>query len=1022
MSNSLAASLDAVVHHVLALAENAGVRPGTSWSLGEVGVYGNFPWDSYREAARQSNDALRRLASGDLPMVGGQPIPWGSQSLRSRAKLGTLFLLGATWAAREDQFEGTVWRHVRDSPAMASFIEGGLESTMLFQSDPGRPNRAVPTRLTRELIRSAVEGLGVRNALDCEDVHRWVLTLNLQFGIPVKGFVTAGSDWLRGAGRPQAVEYLLGEKPLNGRDLTSASFKRTWRSLREFMRGRQGQAATKSELEQNRWASGNDWFAEIRKAAIQVDFADGTNQHERVPLSRSNPHLTIDADGTAWWLVGLSIPDADSRSVSADELVLRVNGRKLGSIRRHPESEDEDEGHWQGLHLSEVLTNAEIPRAWIRMPQRFGPWREIQATMTGTSEPVFVFPLSHEQREREQEPFLLEPMAEGLWRPCERPRQDQSYVLAIPPGLREAEASWPAVAGGIGMGAPDAPWSLRHLRASGHPLELHLRGEVLWRMDAADQRAAAVPPPRLRQETILIGGHEVSSVRVVSPSQATIEHAVDEETGVEIPILNGQLNIPQRHFESAGTTRSESHLRIRVAVGENRRTVRTVVHYPKPHLVIESESGPRRHPSAKPIYLNDASLIRLTGVGPRGNQAFRTPFVFEGNAPRFRASSLMTPSGRRGAVALLGAGEGIRIIDDLLNHAAAGTNKRLATTVINTGVFSPAEPAILSSIGEAQATQVDFTMVYPDIAPDASWSVELLMQDGQVHVSGSLRASESAGDWRLHASFDRTIDSEELIAARLIVGTRVRGRWERLDAMEVISDALNVETWWRTMLLWELQPPRRQSERWQQFVALAKSQPNAVLVSPQSPDSEGSPQTLVDLDDRHASLVEQVVECFTGSADEAPVLDSIAESLEALGTGVDRRFESICRRLIRAVRCSPLFAANLVRAMDADSGRDRPRRTAIIKALRSWDGAVRSLDWLIERAAAPESLLARLFPRNEARIDPGFIEESLRQARWAFAAGRMQDPAFANLRILWNMTRREGLIARIVASELIRDD
>jgi len=323
----LAEHLDAVCDHVVKLARAGGVDGTAPWSLGEVGVFGSFPWDSYRAAAMSSASALETLGAGQIPIVGSRPMEWGSRRLQVREGLGVLLLLGMCWAAREDAIEGTVWPHVRDSQALGMFALGGLRPDVLFQQNGAGGLGAAPTALSKTLIRRAVVALGLRHALDCEGVHRWVLTLNLQFAIPVRAFRAGGLDWLRGVGRPQAIEYLLGEQALGGTSVASESLQKTWRCLREFVRGRRGLRETVEILKAHRWASGTDWEAMLGELQGARVLDDVPAVEIRPPLTRSDPLVSIGHDQADRWLVGLSVPPADSSAVPHDQLRLLVGGR-----------------------------------------------------------------------------------------------------------------------------------------------------------------------------------------------------------------------------------------------------------------------------------------------------------------------------------------------------------------------------------------------------------------------------------------------------------------------------------------------------------------------------------------------------------------------------------------------------------------------------------------------------------------------------------------------------------------------
>lgn len=965
-----------------------------------------------------SAGALETLGAGQIPIVGSRPMEWGSRRLQVREKLGVLLLLGMCWAAREDAIEGTVWPHVRDSQALGMFALGGLRPDVLFQQNGAGGLGAAPTALSKNLIRRAVVALGLRHALDCEGVHRWVLTLNLQFAIPVRAFRAGGLDWLRGVGRPQAIEYLLGEQALGGTSVASESLQRTWRCLREFVRGRRDLRETVEILKAHRWASGTDWETMLGELQVARVLDDVPAVEIRPPLSRSDPLVSIGHDQAVRWLVGLSVPPADSSAVPHDQLRLLVGGRQVGVIERR---EEDDGWHGSGRAPGKVGC-AEGFDIWTEFRQALDPWSEIQAAAHGALEPQFVFPVSEEQRPRLQEPILFEPHGDGdsLWIPCGGSRPDRQYLLALPRPLRDVHSSWPGAGGSAVFGDPTAAWTLRRLRSTREPLLLRLGDDVVWRSgDPAASQAQPVPMV-VRKSSRRDGGVDLL---MEAPPNAVIESAIDEDTATPIDCIGGRCTVLPAAFEprdGLDRPRSAIPVRLSIRVGQQRRVVRQQVEYPKPHFAFSSTVGLRRHPATETLHVGDFDVPRL--IGTRDGNGGMTPFVFEGVAPRSRAASLIRPSGRLNTMNLLGDGRPVDLLGDVVNLTAAGARHRLAARSVNVGVFAPERP----EIGDGEHPELRVRLARPGLVPDASWTVEIMTRDGREFASGQFQPAASEDDERLLVRLPTMISVGDLVAVRLVVGNRVRGRWESEDAVASINPQVDARSRWLTMLLWELQPPPEGSGCWHEFVELFRVSPSEVLTPPDDRPLQPSPRPIADLDDRHAALVEQLIDHLAGTAEEASIIDAIAPARPPKTLPHGDRWGDLSLRFVTAVRYSPIFAAMMMKAIDADSSgvvraNDAAlRRVMIAEAIRTIDGrGPRQTDDLIARAVGPGSMLAGLFAGSAGGIDPQFVSESIRTARSEFRAGRLRHPALTNLKILCGMTRREGLISRALAAELI---
>ncbi len=971
-------------------------------------MFGSFPWEDYRAAALASADAFRSLHWKQIPIVGGQPIVWGGRRLVVREKLGVLLLLGMCWAAREDAIEGTVWPHVRDSEALRWFGLGGLDSDILFQPNGMGGLGAAPTQLTKDLIEGAVRTLGLRHALDCRGVHRWVLTLNLQFGIPVRAFRAGGMDWLRGAGRPQAIEYLLGEQTLGDRSISSDSFQRTWRSLRTFVRGRRGFRETCDDLRAHRWASGTDWeemLREVQSGRVAVEVPEDDT---RPPLSRSDPCLLLGPDGRPSWLVGLSIPTEDSSALVHDRLRLLVAGRQVGFIDRQ-EEDDRWAGSFSAPDHDAVAGGFDV---WVGFRQALDPWAEIQASAVDSLEPQFVFPISEDQQTRAHEPMLFARCGDTAWVPCRHASTGSQYLLALPASLRDADPSWPDVSGAGGFGDPSAGWTFRVLQSTGAPLELRCGEDVAWAFGVAAVNPAFRPvlSQQIRNDGDL-------RLLVDGPAGAVIDSALDEDSSRPFRCDGSSCLIPLSAFEPDATSvdpRSTIPIRLSIRCHGQRRVIRRQVEYPRPHLVVGTATGTRRHRSSETLYVGDFHAPRLVGLREAGGSM--TPFVFEGAAPRTRAALLAKPSGRLNSLTLLGQGSPIELLGDLVNLTAAGKRHRLAARAINIGALATDAPLIDDSV----SSLLRFRLARPGLVPDGSWTLEILLKDGR-EISATDFQSVSADDDWLPVKLPTTVSAGDIVAMRLVVGSRVRGRWEHEAAVAAIDPLVDDRSRWLTMLLWELQPPDRESECWEGFLRLFRSDPSAVLTPPDDLPLVPSPRPIADLDDRHAALVDQLVDRLNGGADEAAIVDAIAPGPPAESPVTSSAADELARRLIAAIRYSPFFAAVLMNAIDADSrgaidpSKIRRRRTAICQSILAvGNGIEPTVDALIERAVGPGSVLA-----GAGGIDSQFVVESIREAKRSIQAGLPRCAAALNLKILCGMTRREGVLPRAVAAELI---
>ncbi len=1013
-SRNLAAPLDALVREVISLALSAGIEPGRPWSLGEAGVFGKFPTKNFQEAALNCAQVLEAVSRGGPPMFGGVPIKWGARELRGYEKLGLLLLLGMSSATREDSTEGTVWPHVRSSPIMELFRLGGLDMNVLIERPPDQPERAVPTDTTKKLIEHAVKALNLRNALDVERVHKWVLTLNLQFGIPVKAFRQRGAEWLRGAGRPQAVEYLLGEKLLGKIDASSTTFKQTWREIKAVFRGRHDPKTGAGRIAELQWACGSDWKKMLDEAAEFNFGLDAADVEELALLTRSDPHLHFDATGPRW-LVGISIPEADSNGLADDVLAIVADGRPVGRIERGEETGPDES--WRGIELPSEFPSLNLTPTWIRMPLTVGPWREIHAARVGTQDHVFSFPLCATQLDRCDEPLLLQAWADDYWVPCDQSTASGDYMIALPPALRDAHSNWISIAtAGLQPDQNSMAWTLRRVRANGNPLELRLDGQLVWTFDPiGGRRPDAFASPKLEQCLAQDGSVEL---RIDSPTGATIESLFDEERGSSIPLGVNNCRIPLHHFEpryEGESARSAFVVRVSVRMGDRRRTVRKKVRYPRAHFAIETASGTRRHPDGETLHLTEFATPRLVGATNRGDGM--TPFIFEGTSPRCRAAGLTNPSGRRNALTTLADGGALVLFGDLVNLNVAGGRQRLASGTINVGAFTGCPPRF-------DGGDCCMRSARPGLAPDESWCLELLTTEGREIRSFAMHQPQSQEDEWLRARFESAICPDECIAVRLVIGRRVRGLWQLPNAVLKLVPQIDSRSRWLTMLLWELLPPPADSEQWQEFAKLFRVEPNWILTPPDEFNLEATPESLADLDERHFSLIELLSERLKGTAEDAHIIKHIHANMDAVPTRGE--FSELGCRLASAVRYSPLFAAILMNARDdADhissrSGIWARRRDAVARQIRvTDDGRPKPVDTLIDLATGPGSVLAGLFPGAGGGIDPQFVLQNIEAARTAFRGAQFSAPAIANLRILCNMTRGEGHIARALASRLI---
>jgi len=452
-----------------------------------------------------------------------------------------------------------------------------------------------------------------------------------------------------------------------------------------------------------------------------------------------------------------------------------------------------------------------------------------------------------------------------------------------------------------------------------------------------------------------------------------------------------------------------------IRAGERRRTVRKKLRYPYPHFTLETEHGTIRHPPAEPLHLTEFATPRLIGA-PTSPESM-TPFIFEGAAPRCRAAELSRPSGRRNTLVTLNDGGTLEFCGDLVNRSAAGGRQRLACGAINTGAFINEQPAF-------DGTSCSIKTARPGLTPDDSWCIELLTTFGQPLRSTAMQQPESDDDPWLRATFAEPIDPDQCLAARLVVGSCVRGLWQRPGAISALVPEIDSRSRWLTMMLWELLPPHIDSDEWKVFIRLFRTDPRYVLTPPDQFPLEPSPTTMVDLDDRHFALVEMATRRLTGKAEEASIISHL--DISATTTTMRGEFSELGERLATAIRYSPVFAAILMNARDsADCVTSRSpiwsrRRMAVAMRLRAPPaGPARRVEELIELATGQGSMLASLFPAGSPGIDPHFVLQSIEMAREAFRQSQFNAPALENLRILWNMTRREGHIARAIASRLI---
>ena len=107
--------------------------------------------------------------------------------------------------------------------------------------------------------------LGLRNLIDRYGTQEYFDTLKLQFGFTLQGARKRLSDWLDGLPSPIAVNILRGNEEEYA-DLQSDSFRRLWKTLVEFRRGRVSEAYAMAALQECPWIRPS-WTLEVLQAA-----------------------------------------------------------------------------------------------------------------------------------------------------------------------------------------------------------------------------------------------------------------------------------------------------------------------------------------------------------------------------------------------------------------------------------------------------------------------------------------------------------------------------------------------------------------------------------------------------------------------------------------------------------------------------------------------------------------------------------------------------------------------------------
>jgi hypothetical protein len=171
----------------------------------------------------------------------------------SREMFGALFLILAGEICRDRCGEDAVWPAVSlvlkaDSVSFPTLFVGGQ-----------------PTPACKVAMAAGARRLGLRNLIDRYGTQEYFDTLKLQFGFTLQGGRKRLSDWLDGLPSPIAVSILRGNEE-EYTDLQSESFRRLWKTLSEFRRGRVPEAYAMAALQESPWIRPS-WTVEVLQAA-----------------------------------------------------------------------------------------------------------------------------------------------------------------------------------------------------------------------------------------------------------------------------------------------------------------------------------------------------------------------------------------------------------------------------------------------------------------------------------------------------------------------------------------------------------------------------------------------------------------------------------------------------------------------------------------------------------------------------------------------------------------------------------
>jgi hypothetical protein len=760
-----------VIQVIAAVPDAIKNKLNSRWSLGEFGLISTPP-KKYLDICQKlsSNDLLtmRRnmFALPDSPQ-------WDGRRVTGKAAFGIFALILFADLARENANDGKLWPNI-NANLNKRLIQQAVQAD-LFQGN-------TPSTLVKEAIEEAVNVFRLRNVINVKNVQPWYTTLTLQYGFSIRDWRDSPLGWLRGANRPRAVEMLLGATEETADTFPNApvsdSFLILWRNLQKYRHGKISHAVAKSKLIETKWIS----VQEADPTLLAVDrneesFSDLEEDDGR-PFTRSAPNIIWSQNAPPTCLIRIELPK--DNFAGDDSYSIAVNDQQLSKIFY-----DVDKDSWVQNRDSSIP--ASETGSWIRYPSEINPWSEpLLRRLSG--EVIDAFCLEEEQKENQDEPLVLYPWSgvQNGW--SSNITNSDILVLVLPPSYSEV-----TISGAILRENFKSALGWRYIKincANISNLKLEENDEEIWR---------APVQPGINNEgkiTHTVEIENIKEVKITVSAPYGIRLTTAEIGGNACDVRGNSVHFSLKKFGDSDRTLT-LRLNFRDSATQRQFSVRRIISYPRPCLLVQQGTEFLRHPYDSALCIGDETEIRISIPRKDGN-ANRNPYITESFVPILSTSSLVrTQTGARLKKHLISSGSHFLYQTDLFNSTEGATI--LAKRVIWTGIIGNNKPEFKNE-NEATIVSINTTEIL-EARPE--WKMEILKLNGELLTAQLINSIEKQNNLQFKIDQITDLTNENTIAVRIWGATRVLGYWSKSDVAEKLAE-VNSISFWNILQSWNI--------------------------------------------------------------------------------------------------------------------------------------------------------------------------------------------------------------------------